>query len=122
MTVAALKTETSTYPTNIFPLPNSNYGLTRQDTFPDELIEKLLSSSLPLLEERLKMVIESSVADAIFRFSNENQEVVDSPFDAIYLSELRMDNLVMSDIQEIQSFSDVQDLSDTITFQDEWEL
>ena len=45
----------------------------------------------------------------------------DDPFDALYISELRPDEVEKADIMAFLEHSDIVDLSDTISFVDEWE-
>ncbi len=45
----------------------------------------------------------------------------DDPFDAVYISELRPDEVEKADIMAFLQHSDIVDLSDTISFVDEWE-
>ncbi|MBU2648708.1 hypothetical protein KKI24_28630 [bacterium] len=45
----------------------------------------------------------------------------DDAFDAIYFADLSMDSFCDDDIDVLDSFSNIVDLSDTISFDDDWD-
>ncbi len=117
--VTESRTVTRRLPGNIFYLPTGGVTVSSQRTFPDELVEKILSSSP--IEERLKMMIEASVADALARLYAEQQEQMDDPFDAIYLSELSADPISKTGYHDLGKYVGLKDLSESISFRDDWE-
>ena len=74
-----------------------------------------------MVETRLKSIVESAVLDAWMRARWGHVDRPDDPFDALYISELRPDEVEKADIMAFLEHSDIVDLSDTISFVDEWE-
>ena len=68
----------------------------------------------------LKTLIESITLNVLIQKRFEETLGVDDPFDAIYLSELRPDDIGQNDIRKIVSYSRIKDISDSIKFDDEW--
>jgi hypothetical protein len=103
---------------NVIPLNPSNTSSTIGTS-----VESLLYDALanPETEARLKGIMEAAVLDAWMKTRLLDMERVDDPFDAIYISELRADPIGPADIKRIQKYSNMIDLSDTISFEDEWE-
>ena len=75
----------------------------------------------PDAEERLKGIVESAVIDAWMKARLFDFDKSDDPFDSIYFSELMPDRIAENDIIRISEYSDLQDLSNTISFLDEWD-
>jgi hypothetical protein len=103
---------------NVIPFPQGNTSSTTEHSI-ESLLFKAIAS--PKTEARLKGLMEAAVLDAWMKTRLLDMELVDDPFDAIYISELRADPIAPADIKRIQSYSDVVDLSNTISFEDEWE-
>jgi hypothetical protein len=75
----------------------------------------------PEVEERLKSIVEAAVIEGWMKTRLLDIEKIDDPFDAIYISELRPDRISNIEIGRITKYSNIEDLSDTISFDDEWE-
>lgn len=103
---------------NVIPFPQGNTLSTSETS-----IESLLSEAItnPETEARLKGIMEAAVLNAWIKIRLLDVERVDDPFDAIYISELRADPIVSDDIMQIRRYADIIDLSNTISFEDEWE-
>ena len=86
-------------------------------------MESLLFDALanPEIEAHLKGIMEAAVLEACLKIKVLDIERHDNPFDAIYISELRADPIVSADINQLSKFAEIVDLSDTISFEDEWE-
>lgn len=83
-----------------------------------EWIEMILSD--PQFEETVKSYVEGKIMDAFFQTRGAVSSV-DNPFDAIYISELRMDPINRADLQALQAARNIEDLSGTIHFADDWD-
>ena len=105
-------------PNNLIPFPLNTTSSTLETS-----VESLLSDALanPETEAHLKGIVEAAVLDAWVKTRLLDIERVDDPFDAIYISELRADPIVSADIKQIRMYADIIDLSNTISFDDEWE-
>ncbi len=103
---------------NVIPFPQSNTSSSSETS-----IEILLSDALanPETETRLKGIMEAAVLHAWMKIRLLDVERVDDPFDAIYISELKADPIIPADINQLQKYADIIDLSNTIIFEDEWE-
>ena len=75
----------------------------------------------PEYEEHLKGIVESAVLEAWMKVRFLNSEKVDDPFDAIYLAELPPDSIYKHNLDRVNKFARIEDLSNTIYFDDEWE-
>ena len=75
----------------------------------------------PEIEAHLKGIVEAAVLDAWMRARLFDIERSDDPFDAIYICELKPDRIMRPDTDRILKYSNIIDLSDTISFDDEWE-
>jgi hypothetical protein len=75
----------------------------------------------PEYEEHLKGIVESAVLEAWMKARILDIEKVDDPFDAIYLAELPPDNIYNDNLDRINRFTSIEDLSDTINFDDGWD-
>jgi hypothetical protein len=73
----------------------------------------------PEIEKHLKSIVESAVLDATLKNRLSDIEKVDDPFDAIYLAELPPDSI--ENLDRIYKFTGIEDLSNTIKFDDEWD-
>lgn len=103
---------------NVIPFPQGNTSTTSETS-----IESLLSEAIanPETEIRLKGIMEAAVLDAWMKIRLLDVERVDDPFDAIYISELQADPIMSIDINQLQKYANIIDLSNTISFEDEWE-
>jgi hypothetical protein len=104
---------------NILVIQPNFSGTSSQEMLTDEVVEKIFQN--PSFEERMKSMIEASVADLLVQRYVNSQEEIDNPFDAIYLSSLAPDKLEEFSINVLELHSKIRDLSDSITFVDEWE-
>jgi hypothetical protein len=106
----------------IYPFPGPSYSLTSGES-PEELVKKAVvdAFSIPEVEKHLKGIVEGVVMDAWVKSKFEESNIYDDPFDAIYLSELKPDEVHKSDVDVITKCSNIVDLSDTIAFDDEWD-
>ena len=68
----------------------------------------------------MKTIIESIVAYEIIKQKASNF-FIDDPFDAIYISDLKPDFIPTDNITEFNKYKGIKDLSDNISFNDEWE-
>ena len=86
-------------------------------------VESLLVRSLidKQVEARLKDLIEGAVMDVYVRTQFADFEVLENPFDPIYISDLQADPVTKQDIDKIICHSKIIDLSDTLSFNDEWD-
>jgi hypothetical protein len=75
----------------------------------------------PEYEKHFKSHVESAVLEAWMKVRFLDSEKVDDPFDAIYLAELSSDSIDNRNLDQIIKFTDIEDLSDTVHFDDEWE-
>lgn len=75
----------------------------------------------PEYEEQLKGIVEASVFEAWMKFRFSDSEKIDDPFDAIYLAELPPDSIYNYNLDRINKFASIEDLSNTVHFDDEWE-
>lgn len=102
----------------VIPLYPSNTSSTMGTS-----VESLLSDALanPEIETHLKGIVEAAVFEACLKIRLLDIEPHDDPFDAIYISELRADPIVSADINQIRKYANIIDLSNTISFEDEWE-
>jgi len=72
----------------------------------------------PEYEEHFKDIVESAVIEAWIKSCIFGNQEVDNPFDAIYLAELPPDNVHNDDLDRINRYTSIEDLSDTIIFND----
>jgi hypothetical protein len=78
-----------------------------------------VAAALADIESRMKSAIESIVADAYITDQLRlRSEQVENPFDAVYLSRLTPDPIGPQDIQHLMAYAHVEDLSDSIGFND----
>ena len=73
------------------------------------------------LEDRLKGVLESWVAQRYIHEAFQLGDSPDDPFDPVYISKLAPDAIADSDIQRIEKYAGIQDLSDYLVFEDDLE-
>lgn len=75
-----------------------------------------------VVSKRFKQFIEGEILDAYIKRSLwEGLHSIDDPFNAIYISELQPDHINRVDVQNINSYAQIRDLSDTIEFSDGWD-
>lgn len=107
---------------NVIPL--HRYAATSEsETIEESNIDSLLRDALtnPEVGAHFKQIMEAAVLDAWMKAKLFDIEKIDNPFDAIYISELRADHVALDDIDRIQRYFNIIDISNTISFQDEWE-
>jgi hypothetical protein len=105
---------------NVFPIDTFRDGTSSPTIDINEIITQIFDSKE--FEMGVKNMVESHIiakwfSDSIYK----KAEAVDNPFDAIYLANLKPDIINDRDIVTIQSFSEIQDRSDTIHFNDGWD-
>lgn len=66
----------------------------------------------------LKSLVESAVIDAVLRAQNSELSVADSPFDAVYIADLRPDKLSFGALSDIIAAAKTNDLSMTLALDD----
>ncbi len=101
----------------IVPFPQTNSDTTSERDF-------IAAADLfdnPEFEEHFKGIVESAVLEATMKARFLENEIVDDPFDAIYLAELAPDSIYNHDLDRITKYAKIEDLSNTIHFDDEWE-
>lgn len=120
MTRYSAQQETLSRPADIIPFPQQN-ALSISGTGTN--LESLLVDALlnPTVENRLKGIVEGAIANAWVKTHYTDVETFDDPFDAIYISELKADSFNQQDLGKIFNYSKIIDLSDTLSFDDEWE-
>jgi hypothetical protein len=79
-----------------------------------------LVPALDALPGKLKAAIETIVAEASIKQAL-TLTVSDNPFDAVYISRLRADELETEDLNRLQRFADIVDASGSIVFNDGWD-
>lgn len=102
----------------IIPFPLSS-SMSSSGTNIEALLNDVFTN--PVTESHLKGIIEGAVMDAWVKSHYTHLGIFDDPFDAIYISELKADNINKHDINEITQYSNIIDISNTISFDDEWE-
>lgn len=120
MTRYSAQQETLSRPADIIPFPHQNMLSTSgTGTNLESLFLEALSN--PDVENRLKGIVEGAITNAWVKTHYTDMETLDDPFDAIYISELKADSLNQQDLGKISHYSKIIDLSDTLSFDDEWE-
>lgn len=101
-------------------IPFRNYG---KETRSEATLESMFLDFLkmPEFEEHLKGMMEAAVINAWIKVRLFDIQSQDDPFDAIYFSELTPDRVTKRAISRFQKYSQIRDLSDTISFVDEWD-
>ncbi|KFO68001.1 hypothetical protein ER57_07210, partial [Smithella sp. SCADC] len=84
-----------------------------------DLINELLSE--PEFEEKLQDRVDRYIADYLLNLKLSSQPFIDDPFDAVYLADLQPDIIYIKTIDEFNLLKNIIDLSDTISFKDEWD-
>ena len=109
--------EYTSKPTNIIPFASVNTSSSADPNLESLIFEGL---SNPEIKKHLKGIIEGAIMDAYIKTHMSKFEGIDDPFDAIYISELKADEVQKQDIERIMKYSKITDLSHTLTFDDEW--
>lgn len=118
--IALKKQEASTgQGATVIPFPNSYDGTSnRYPVSIKNIMEELVTD--PAFEDKIKSIVEGYVIDLWLK-SIKPDLSVDDPFDSIYLADLLPDILLPSTIQELETLKNINDLSNTITFNDDWD-
>lgn len=118
MSAATKKFRTATSSGTVVSFPS--FGGEATKTFgtyqPSALIEQALNSALAQLDVR------SAIENAVDRAVQESlwfEDAYDSPFDAIYLSDLEMDVVPAGAVETLRKYSGISDRSDLIRFPEE---
>ena len=102
----------------VIPFRSSNKSFT-SDTSVEESLNNVLTD--PAAGGVLEKIVEAAAMNALIKAELADLNVSDNPFDAIYISELRADEINIHDVTKIIRYSRIRDLSDSISFDDEWE-
>jgi len=102
----------------IIPFPSANSLSSSGTNIEASLIDIFTD---PTIKTHLKTIIEGAIMDILVKSYVANFEVSDNPFDAIYISELKADHITCHDVEKIANYLNIIDLSNTISFDDEWE-
>lgn len=111
--------ETSTRSATIIPLYPS--GVPSSGSDGGSVLDFFPLDPADQLQQSVKAVIEALVATEYFRRTLKRAERMDDPFDPIYISALQPDPISAGDIAQLARFRDIEDLSDSITFDDGWD-
>ena len=100
-----------------FPIPP------HQDTWTSPVVSAVVEEVLvsPEFGERLRSEVEDAISEVYLWTLLSQPTRTDDPFDAIYLSELLPDQISAGDVQLIQAYANVEDLSDELEFDDGWD-
>lgn len=101
----------------IIPFPlNRSASVSQTD------VEQLLYDALnyPSSEMTLKKIIEGAVFEAWMKAHSMDAIRVNDSFDAIYICELQPDPVILSDLIMLKQYAGIFDISETVTFDDEW--
>lgn len=107
----------STGSTNVVPFRTPNTAVTNEEYLGNPSNQFGSEET----DENLKSIIEAAMFEAYMRAKITIPQIDDDPFDAIYISELRSDTISSEVVENIVKFSNIKDLSETISFNDEWE-
>ncbi len=69
----------------------------------------------------LKTMYEGYITKMLVEKAQSSVDEVDDPFDAVYLADLEPDRISLRDLNKLEEFSNIIDLSDSIDFDDDWE-
>lgn len=69
----------------------------------------------------IKQYIEDAIHSALSDIRLKNIHITDDPFDAIYLSQLQPDAVNHNDINTLEKYRGIKDLSSEIFFDDGWD-
>ena len=112
--------ETVSKPADIIPFPQqSMLSTSGTGTNLESLLVEALSN--PAVETHLKGIVEGAITNAWVKTHYMDVGTLNDPFDAIYISELKADSVNQQDLGRIFNYSKIIDLSDTLSFDDEWE-
>ena len=97
---------------------------TRQTTSPndflsDEVMRKIFAA--PEFNDYIKSLVEGNVARLIANAMMLKNSATDNPFDSIYLYDLKPDTIDRSHIEKLKKYSGIKDLSEGISFVNEWD-
>lgn len=110
--------ENGDFGATIIPFPSKNDFATNQ--FPvQRIIQDVLSH--PDLENRIEEMIKSRIIELRVSDIQKSTESLTNPFDAIYLLNLEPDILFVEDRAIISRYATIEDLSDSISFNDNFE-
>lgn len=86
----------------------------------DAIIEYLFSHPIfeGKMESKIKSTFEGLIDDYVIR-ARESADDEESSFDAVYLADLQPDIINPETVSELESFSHITDLSESILFEDE---
>jgi hypothetical protein len=100
---------------SILDFPCNDTSSTNSITITPKYLYEFLSSNTD--NESIKIILENYFIERLGKMSNQSLE--NSPFDAIFISDLQADLLNRSNINTLGSLRNkIEDLSDTISFDD----
>lgn len=79
------------------------------------------SSTDQMFEDYLKKLIDDAVLNAHFKLQLSRVRATNNPFGSVYLAQLETDPISAIDVNHLLSCSGIEDLSSTISFDDEWD-
>lgn len=118
MSASAKRIRTTSSSGTVLPFPISSEGST--DTFDERrasvAIERAINAAMSTID------IRAAIENAVNRALQESlwfDGLEDDPLDAVYISELEMDQISRRDIEKLKALSTITDLSDEIQFPDD---
>jgi hypothetical protein len=95
-------------------------GETTHSFFINDLIKTIFDA--PEFGDKMKEFIEGYIMDISIKNKEQSlyPSILDNPFDAIYLADLQPDAIPLHTIFNLDSLSNIRDLSNTISFNDDW--
>jgi hypothetical protein len=82
-----------------------------------EVMNEIISD--PLFSKNIKSIVEGKMAEIITQlYMSQGSNMVDDPFDPIYLYDLKPD--LTPDFANLSAYSQIEDISDEIEFDDIW--
>lgn len=118
MTHPKLLKEDSRSSATVIPFPRPELGQHTSGSAVDALSDYFHQVSD--LQDDVKSLLEAFVADSYYRLVL-GRRLDDDPFDGIFISSLTPDPLRSLDIATITALSGIEDLSQTIHFDDSWD-
>ena len=110
--------ESFSKPAEIISFPLTNTSSTSGTNIESLLVDAFFN---PDVEAHLKGIIEGAIMNAWVKKHLTDFGRLEDPFDAIYISELKADSIHKQDLERILQYSKIVDLSESLSFDDEWE-
>lgn len=100
-----------------FPGSNRMHGLSKNTT--ESWIDQYQGHQSDI--DSMKQFLENTIREATIMAQIELKSQEDNPFDAIYIAKLLPDHIQEGAIDQIHSYSHIEDLSQEIEFDDGWD-